>query len=262
MLTCKWVFRRKDAIRENDTKFLKYKARLVTRDFQHLHGIDYEEAFSTVVKDSTLRMILAIVAFENLELHQMDVKTVFLNGGLNGDIYMMQPKGFVNKDYPEHVCKLVKALYGLKHAPRKWFEKMNTFPCCFPGFESCPYDPSFYVIQAEKDLIMTTLYVGDLLIAGRPVAAVLEIKKNLSMMFEIEGCGEAKVCQALEITRNREQNSLKTSQVAYLQEVILRFGMDDTKSVYTPTQSQIGVSILQDVKSDSTVYSKAIGSLM
>lgn len=262
LLTCKWVFKRKDAIKENGTKFLKYKARLVTRGFQQLHGIDYDETFAPVVKHSTLRIFLAIVAVDNLELHQMDVKTAFLNGDLDEDIYMKQPEGFVNEDYPNHVCKLVKALYGLKQAPRKWFEKINTFLCSIPGFESCPYDPCFYVRRSEEGLIMITLYVDDLLIAGKPLAAVLNLKKKLSTMFEMEDCGEAKVCLGLEITRNREQNSLKISQKSYLQKVLCRFGMDEAKSVCTPMQSQIEDSALKDVEADSNLYSQAIGSLM
>lgn len=162
ILTCKWVFKRKDAINENGGEFVKHKARLVTRGFQQRHGVDFDETSAPVVKYSTLRMFFSLAATEDLKLHQMDVKSAFLNGDLNGDIHMTQPEDFVDNRYPEYVCKLIKALYGLKPAPQNWFEKMNEILCKIAGFESCPYDPCFYVKRSGNEVLMITLYVDDL----------------------------------------------------------------------------------------------------
>lgn len=137
ILTSKWVFQKKDKGDGNGARIVKYKARFVTRVFQHLHGVDYDETFAPVVKFSTLHMFLALVAAENLELHRMDVKIAFLNGELEEDIFMEQPEGFVDKQRPAFVCKLLKALYGLKQVPRQWFARINAFLVNL-GFESCP----------------------------------------------------------------------------------------------------------------------------
>ena len=108
-----WVFRVKD---EHDgTK--RYKAKLVVKGFQQKEGIDFNEIFSPVVKMTTIRLVLSIVAAENLHLEQLDVKTAFLHGDLDEDIYMTQPEGFQIKGKENLVCKLKKSLYGLKQAP-------------------------------------------------------------------------------------------------------------------------------------------------
>lgn len=119
ILTNRWIFREKDVLTANGNFCVQYKARLVTRGFQQIHGNDYEETFAPVIKFTTLRLFLATVAIQDLELHQMDVQTAFSNGDLNEDIYMEQPEGFIDKQNPSHVCKLKKALYGLKQAPRQ-----------------------------------------------------------------------------------------------------------------------------------------------
>lgn len=115
----KWVFRVKDEI--DGSK--RYKARLVVKGFQQKRGVDYNEIFSPVVKMTTIRMVLGIVASEDLHLEQLDVKTAFLHGDLEEDIYMAQPEGFPTVGKENLVCKLKKSLYGLKQAPRQWYLK-------------------------------------------------------------------------------------------------------------------------------------------
>lgn len=97
----------------------RYKARLVVKGFEQRHGIDYTDVFTPVVKLTTIRMALSMVAAENLQLHQMDVKTTILHGDLVEELYMTQPEGFVEKGKEKLVCKLKKSLYGLKQAPRQ-----------------------------------------------------------------------------------------------------------------------------------------------
>eukprot|EP00171_Calliarthron_tuberculosum_P023661 IDg23661t1 len=116
ILTSKWVFKRKDAEHDDGSPYIKYKARIVTRGFQQKEGIDFAETFAPVVKFTTLRMFFATVAFMDLHCHQMDVKTAFLNGDLEQDVYMEQPQGFKDSNLKDYVCKLRKALYGLKQA--------------------------------------------------------------------------------------------------------------------------------------------------
>ncbi|GJX09800.1 putative RNA-directed DNA polymerase [Tanacetum coccineum] len=112
---CKWIFKKKT---DMDRKVHMYKARLVAKGYTQTHGIDYEETFSLVAKIKSIRIMLAIVAFHDYEIWQMDVKTVFLNVKLTEDVFMAQLEGFENAKYPKRVCKLQKVIYGLKQASR------------------------------------------------------------------------------------------------------------------------------------------------
>ncbi|GKD42371.1 retrotransposon protein, putative, ty1-copia subclass, partial [Tanacetum coccineum] len=114
---CKWIFKKKT---DMDEKVHTYKARLVEKGYTQTHEIDYEETFSPVAKIKSISIMLAIVAFHDYEIWQMDVKTAFLNRKLTEDVFMAQPEGFENTKYPKRVCKLQKAIYGLKQASRSW----------------------------------------------------------------------------------------------------------------------------------------------
>ena len=134
----KWVFRIKT---EPDDK-RRFKARLLVKGYSHRKGIDYAKIFSPIVKLTSIRILLSVVASENLHLEQMDVKTTFLHGDLDKEIYMQQPEGFVVPGKEHMVCKLTRSLYGLKQAPRQWYKKFDSFmtksgfckaekdPCC------------------------------------------------------------------------------------------------------------------------------------
>ncbi|WP_222927389.1 reverse transcriptase domain-containing protein, partial [Xylella fastidiosa] len=117
---CKWVFKRKPGI--PGVEEARFKARLVAKGFSQKEGVDYNEVFSPVVKHSSIRTLLAIVACYDLELEQLDVKTAFLHGELEEQIYMRQPEGFVVSGKEDHVCLLRKSLYGLKQSPRQWYK--------------------------------------------------------------------------------------------------------------------------------------------
>uniref|UniRef100_A0A2N9HGE9 Integrase catalytic domain-containing protein n=1 Tax=Fagus sylvatica TaxID=28930 RepID=A0A2N9HGE9_FAGSY len=128
----KWVYR----VKEEHDGSKRYKARLVVKGFQQKEGVDYTDIFSPVVKLTTIRLVLGIVAAENLHLEQLDVKTAFLHGDLEEDIYMHQPQGFIVQGKENRVCKLRKSLYGLKQAPRQWFKKFDSFMYSI-GFTRC-----------------------------------------------------------------------------------------------------------------------------
>ncbi|GJT88074.1 retrovirus-related pol polyprotein from transposon TNT 1-94 [Tanacetum coccineum] len=125
---CKWIFKKKT---DMDGKLHTYKARLVAKGYTITHGIDFEETFSLVAKIKSIRIMIAIAAFHDYEIWQMDVKTTFFNGKLIEDVFMAQPKGFENAKYPKRVCKLQKAIYRLKQASRSWnlcfHEKLTQF---------------------------------------------------------------------------------------------------------------------------------------
>ncbi|KAL0430373.1 UNVERIFIED_CONTAM: Retrovirus-related Pol polyprotein from transposon TNT 1-94 [Sesamum radiatum] len=116
-IECKWIYKIKT---DMDGKIVVYKARLVAKGFKQIHGIDYDETFSPVAMLKSIRILLAIASYFDYEIWQMDVKTAFLNGYLEEEVYMTQPKGFVNPQSPKKVCKLQRSIYGLKQASRSW----------------------------------------------------------------------------------------------------------------------------------------------
>ncbi len=174
-ISCKWVFKIKHGV---DGEVEHYKARLVARDFTQTFGVDYNETFAPVAKFVSIRYILALVAIEDMEIHQMDVKTAFLNGDLEEEIYMEQPKGFTQEG--EHlVCKLHKSLYGLKQSPRAWNQKLDAF---LKNIEFVRSDADFsvYVVQVEDVKFFIVVYVDDLILVCNNKNKLLQVKEKLS----------------------------------------------------------------------------------
>ena len=124
---CKWIFKRK--MKANGS-IDKYKARLIIKCYRHEEGLDYLDTSSLMIRITSIRMLIAIAALFNLEIHQMDVQTAFLNDDLNEEIYIEQPEGFVVPWQEKKVSRLIKSLYGLKQALKQWHEKIcscNTY---------------------------------------------------------------------------------------------------------------------------------------
>ncbi len=158
-ISCKWVFKIKHGV---DGEVERYKVRLVARSFTQTFGVDYNETFARVAKFVSIRCILALTAIEDMEIHQMDVKTTFLNGDLEEEIYMEQPEGFTQEG--EHlVCKLHKSLYGLKQSPRAWNQKLDAF---LKNIEFVRSDADFsvYITQVGDVKIFIVVYVDDLIL--------------------------------------------------------------------------------------------------
>ena len=268
ILTSKWVFNVKDIPSPGGGITEKPKARLVARGFQQVQGVDYNETYAPVVKLSSIRVLLAVVAHLDLELHQMDVVTAFLHGELDEDIYMHQPEGFRDPSKPNHVCKLVKSLYGLKQAGRKWNEKMDQFLSNDLKFTSSTSDPCMYIKVDGSMLVIISLYVDDLLLAGNNLSAISWIKGELHKRFEMKDLGEAKVILGLEITRDRKNRELHLGQSKYAGDILERFGMHDSRPVSTPMiQSNTNDNCLEVIDPVTDVpttapYRQAIGALM
>ncbi|RVW49359.1 Retrovirus-related Pol polyprotein from transposon TNT 1-94 [Vitis vinifera] len=181
---CKWLFKIKDGISEDEPP--KYKSRLVAKGFSQKEGIDYNEVFSPVVKHKSIRVLLAMVSVFNLELDQLDVKTAFLHGNLEEEIYMKQPEGFVDSEKSDHVCFLKKSLYGLKQSPRQWYKRFDAFMVSHEfirnQYDSCVY----FKTLPDGSFIYLLLYVDDMLIAAKNRAEINKLKQLLSSEFEMK----------------------------------------------------------------------------
>ncbi|KAH9649101.1 hypothetical protein KPL70_025857 [Citrus sinensis] len=163
VVDCKWIFKVKDGLTGDELK--RFKARLVAKGYTQKEGVDFKEVFSPVVRHASIRVILALTAVQDMELDQLDVKTAFLHGRLQEEIFMTQPEGYVDSMKPRHVCLLKKSLYGLKQSPRQWYLRFDEFMIT-NGFMRCNYDCCVYFKLLEDDLyIYLLLYVDDMLIA-------------------------------------------------------------------------------------------------
>ena len=162
---CKWIFKTK---KDSKGNIERYKARLVAKGFTLKEDTDYKETFSPISSKDSFRTIMALVAHFDLELHQMDVKTAFLNGDIEEIMYMVQPEKFVLGDSKSMVCKLKKSIYGLKQASRQWYYKFYQVITSY-GFEANVVDDCVYHKFSGSKYIFLVLYVDDILLASKDI---------------------------------------------------------------------------------------------
>ena len=264
VLKNKWIFKVK-----NDGKNLRYKARLVVKGFGQRKGVDFDEIFSPVVKMSSIRVVLGMAASLNLEVEQLDVKTAFLHGDLEEEIYMEQPEGFETKEKEHYVCKLKKSLYGLKQAPRQWYYKFDSFMANH-GYSKTTSDHCVFVKKfKDGNFIILLLYVDDMLVVGQDSSKIKELKLELSKSFAMKDLGPTKQILGMKIVRDREKGQIWLSQESYIEKVLERFNMHKAKPVGSPFANHFKLSSKQCPTSEKdkeemkkVPYASAVGSLM
>lgn len=173
-----WIYRTKY---KKNGEVDRYKARLVIKGCAQVYGIDYKETFSPVVKYDSIRLILTIAAAKQLTLRQFDIKTAFLYGDLEEEIFMCQPKGY--EDGTKKVCQLQRSLYGLKQAPRCWNKKFKTMLLNF-NLKETKADSCVFVSNKNKQLLIVAIVVDDGLVAGTNGELVDKLLKYLKENFE------------------------------------------------------------------------------
>ena len=183
---CKWVYKRKRAI---NGKVGTFKAKLVAKGYTQKESIDYEETFSPLVMLKFIKITLSIATHYDYEIWQMDVKTAFLNGNLEEEIYMMQLEGFIAKNQEHMVCKLKRSIYGLKQASKSWNIRFDQAIKLF-GFEQNLDEPCVYKRHQDKLVMFLVLYVDDILLIGNDVGVMSSVKIWLSSQFDMKDLGE------------------------------------------------------------------------
>ncbi|OBS17106.1 hypothetical protein FPOA_12383 [Fusarium poae] len=255
ILRGKWVYKVK---RGGKGEILRHKARFVVRGFEQEEGIDYHETFASVVKPMSYKAIFAIAAALDLEVEQMDVKTAFLYGDIDEDIYISQPEGF--QDGTDRVCKLNKALYGLKQAPRIWYTTLSSYLAEL-GFKPLWSDVGVFV----KGSTFIAVYVDDLLLVGPHMQDIKDIKSMLFARFKMTDLGPCEYYLGMSVRRDRPNQAIYLSQSAYIQKVLEDFELWDSNANSTPVATSKfnppvdGYKANPDLK---TWYARAIGSLM
>jgi hypothetical protein len=155
----KWVFRNKQ---EEHGVVTRNKARLFAKGYSQVEGLDFDETYAPIARLESIRILLAYATYHGFKLYQMDVKSAFLNGPIKEEVYVEQPLGFEDSEYPTHVYKLSKALYGLKQAPRAWYECLRDF-LITNGFKVGKADPTLFTKTIAKDLFICQIYVDDII---------------------------------------------------------------------------------------------------
>jgi transposase InsO family protein len=260
VIGCKSVCKIK---RGADGQIAKYKVRFVARGFAQVQGVDYNETFAPVVRYSSLRLLFALVAHHDWELHHMDVKSAYLNGDLEEEIYMEQPEGFAVPGKEDHVCRLKKSLYGLKQAGRTWHHKIDQ-ALKREGFKSLSAETCIYLRREGNLTIIIALYVDDLLLASSDLPALTALKAKLASLFEMSDLGEASYVLGMEIKRDRATRTLTINQRTYVRSVLRTHGMEHCKPNKEPMdhRSRLVKSDAQCEPGRVRQFQSVIGALM
>ena len=258
VVTCKWIFKVK---RGQNGEIVRLKARLVARGFSQVYGMDYWDTFAPVAKLSSLRLLLAIAAHEDLEIHQMDVVTAFLASDIDEEIYMEQPEGFEVGEAGELVCKLGKGLYGLKQAARLWNRRIRDFLKSM-GFTQMQSDHCVYI---NKDSgVILALWIDDIIMFSSTLTAITTVKNQLRAEFEMKDLGELQYFLGMHVTRDRGSRTIHVDQTNYIQSVLARFDMQNCKGASTPMVqgTKYTRTSVDDELTDQWTYQSEVGSSM
>ncbi|WCJ26514.1 Retrovirus-related Pol polyprotein from transposon RE1 [Euphorbia peplus] len=240
---------------------VRNKARLVAQGYSQQEGIDYGETFAPVARLEAIRILCAFASYKGFKLFQMDVKSAFLNGYIDEEVYVSQPPGFEDPKFPDHVYKLKKALYGLKQAPRAWYERLTKF-LLSKGFVRGCVDTTLFTLKKNKDILIAQVYVDDIIFGATNESLCREFSNHMKAEFEMSMMGELTFFLGLQIKQSND--GVFINQAKYTREVLKKFGMMDSNAVDIPMD--VSKDIDDEEKAgkpvDIKTYRGMIGSLL
>nr|GFB28572.1 retrotransposon protein, putative, Ty1-copia subclass [Tanacetum cinerariifolium] len=261
----KWLFKKKTDMDEN---VHIYKARLVAKGFTQTSRIDYEETFSPVADIRVIRILIAIAAYYDYEIWQMDAKTAFLNGHLNEEVYMEKPEGFVNPKYPNRVCKLKRSIYGLKQASRQWNKRFDDEIKKF-SFTQNHDEPCVYIKASGSNITFLILYVDDILLMGNGIPMLQSVKTYIGKCFAMKDLGKVAYILGIRIYQDRSKRLIGLCQSAYIEKILKRYCMENSKRGSIPMQKKLKLSKSQGASTPAEMkhmqnvpYALAVGFIM
>lgn len=216
--------------------------------------------FTPVASLETVRALIAYAAQRNWEVHHMDVKTAFLNGELEEEVYVMQPEGFVHKQQPYKVLKLHKVLYGLKQAPRAWNFKLDK---CLKSlsFEKCPYEHAVYTRKQGGKMMIVGVYVDDLILTGEDQEVINKFKTEMKDKFDMSDLGLLSYYLGVDVKQSA--HSITLCQTSYAKSILEKLGMGECNPCQIPMELRTKMSKVGNGEAsvDETLYRSVIGSL-
>ncbi|GJU98609.1 putative ribonuclease H-like domain-containing protein [Tanacetum coccineum] len=238
---------------------IKNKARLVAQGYIQEEGIDYDEVFAPVARIEAIRLFLAYALFKDFVVYQMDVKSAFLYGKIEEEVYVCQPPGFEDLDFPDRVYKVEKALYRLHQAPRAWYETLSTY-LLDNGFQRGKIDKTLFIRRDKGDILLVQVYVDDIIFGSTKKSLCTEFEKMMHKKFQMSSIGELTFFLGLQV---KQEDGIFISQDKYVTEILKKFGFTDVKTASTPMETQ--KLLLKDEDGEEVdvhLYRSMIGSLM
>jgi hypothetical protein len=224
----KWVFWNKQ---DEHGVVTRNKAQLVAKGYSQGEGLDFNETNAPIARLESIRSLLAYATYHGFKLYQMDVKSAFLNGPIREEVYVKQPPGFEDSEYPSHVYKISKELYGLKQALRAWYECLRDFLIA-NGFKVRKADPTLFTKTMVKFLFICQIYVDDIIFGSTNTPSFEEFSIIMIQKFELSMMGELKYFLGFQIKQLQEGTFI--SQTKYTQDILKKFGMKNVKPIKTP----------------------------
>ncbi|GJR55746.1 retrovirus-related pol polyprotein from transposon TNT 1-94 [Tanacetum coccineum] len=257
VIALKWIYKVK---LDEYGDVLKNKARLVAKGYRQEEGIDFEESFAPVARIEAIRIFIANAATKNMIIYQMDVKTAFLNGDLQEEVFVSQPEGFEDQENPTHVYRLKKALYGLKQAPRAWYDTLSKFLLANNFFKGA-VDPTLFTRKSGKHILLVQIYVDDIIFASTDHNACNTFSKEMSSKFQMSMMGQMSFFLGLQVSQS--PGGIFINQAKYALETLKKYGMDLSDPVDTPMVDRLKLDEdLMGIPVDQTRFRGMVGSLM
>ncbi|GJT40833.1 ribonuclease H-like domain-containing protein [Tanacetum coccineum] len=253
----KWVYRNK---KDERGIVIRNKARLVAQGHTQEEGIDYDEVFAPVARIEAIRIFLAYASYMGFTVYQMDVKSAFLYGQIEEEVYVCQPPGFEDPDHPDKVYKVVKALYGLHQAPRAWYDTLATY-LLSNGFQRGQIDQTLFIKSQKGHILLVQIYVDDIIFGSTKKELCDEFEKLMKDKFQMSSMGELTFFLGLQV--QQKKNGIFISQDKYVHEILRKFNYSDVKSASTPTDLE--KPLVKDADADDVdehLYRSMIGSLI